>query len=47
LIAFFILWVRGRFPRIRYDRLMALTWKRFLPFRLFFIYYSNFLRWVI
>lgn len=25
LISFFILWVRGRFPRMRYDRLIALT----------------------
>ena len=24
-ISFFILWVRGRFPRMRYDRLMSLT----------------------
>lgn len=25
LVSFFVLWVRGRFPRIRYDRLMSLT----------------------
>lgn len=28
------LWIRGTFPRIRYDQLIALTWKRFLPFSL-------------
>ena len=39
LISFFILWVRGRFPRMRYDRLMALTWKGFLPFSLFFLFF--------
>lgn len=31
------LWVRGTFPRIRYDQLMALTWKRFLPLSLAYI----------
>lgn len=33
-IAFLFLWVRGSFPRIRYDRLINLTWKSFLPFSL-------------
>lgn len=28
------LWVRSSFPRIRYDRLINLTWKSFLPFAL-------------
>lgn len=28
------LWVRSSFPRIRYDRLINLTWKSFLPFSL-------------
>lgn len=31
LVAFFFIWVRGRFPRIRYDLLIKLTWLRFLP----------------
>lgn len=30
-VAFGFIWVRGTLPRIRYDRLMALTWKTFLP----------------
>lgn len=29
--SFFFLWARGRLPRIRYDRLISLTWKVFLP----------------
>ena len=47
LISFFILWVRGSFPRIRYDCLMSLTWKRFLPISLFFIYFRLVFCWVI
>jgi len=31
LFAFFFLWARGTLPRLRYDRLIALTWKAFLP----------------
>lgn len=31
------IWVRGTLPRIRYDRLMALTWKTFLPLSLAFL----------
>nr|AVW86174.1 NADH dehydrogenase subunit 1 [Eulepethus nanhaiensis] len=34
LIAFVFVWVRATFPRMRYDRLMNLTWKSFLPFSL-------------
>ena len=32
--SFVFIWVRGSFPRMRYDRLINLTWKSFLPFRL-------------
>lgn len=32
--SFVFIWVRGSFPRFRYDQLMGLTWKRFLPFSL-------------
>jgi NADH-quinone oxidoreductase subunit H len=31
LIVFVFIWVRGTFPRMRYDQLMALLWKTFLP----------------
>lgn len=29
--SFLFLWVRGSLPRIRYDKLIRLTWKSFLP----------------
>lgn len=32
--SFVFIWVRGRFPRFRYDQLISLTWKGFLPFSL-------------
>lgn len=32
LIGALFIWVRGTLPRIRYDALIALTWKTFLPF---------------
>lgn len=31
IVAFSVIWVRGTLPRIRYDRLISLTWKTFLP----------------
>nr|ALS46291.1 NADH dehydrogenase subunit 1 [Glycinde armigera] len=34
IIAFMFIWVRASLPRMRYDRLMSLTWKGFLPFSL-------------
>nr|YP_009773438.1 NADH dehydrogenase subunit 1 [Acanthochitona avicula]QIZ12680.1 NADH dehydrogenase subunit 1 [Acanthochitona avicula] len=33
-VAFFFIWVRGSFPRMRYDLLMKLTWLSFLPISL-------------
>lgn len=33
-IRFIFIWVRGTFPRFRYDKLIYLAWKRFLPFSL-------------
>ena len=33
-LSFLFLWIRASFPRIRYDRLINLTWKSFLPFSL-------------
>jgi NADH-ubiquinone oxidoreductase chain 1 len=32
IIGFFFVWTRGRYPRLRYDRLMLIAWKRILPF---------------
>ncbi len=37
LILFFFIWVRGTFPRYRYDQLMRLGWKVFLPFSLIWV----------
>ena len=37
LIAFVFLWVRATVPRYRYDQLMRLGWKVFLPLSLFWV----------
>jgi len=37
LVLFVFLWVRGTFPRYRYDQLMRLGWKVFLPFSLLWV----------
>jgi NADH-quinone oxidoreductase subunit H len=37
LVLFGFLWVRATFPRYRYDQLMRLGWKVFLPFTLFWV----------
>ena len=37
LVLFIFLWVRATFPRYRYDQLMRLGWKVFLPFSLFWL----------
>lgn len=34
LILFVFIWVRAAFPRYRYDQLMRLGWKSFLPLSL-------------
>nr|WDA94035.1 NADH dehydrogenase subunit 1 [Apotropina sp. 1 JJC-2023a] len=34
MISFLIIWVRGSLPRFRYDKLMYLAWKAFLPLSL-------------
>lgn len=38
-IVFIFIWVRGTMPRYRYDKLMGLAWKRFLPVRLVCLFY--------
>nr|YP_002735030.1 NADH dehydrogenase subunit 1 [Macroscytus gibbulus]ABZ02046.1 NADH dehydrogenase subunit 1 [Macroscytus gibbulus] len=41
IIIFWFIWVRGTLPRFRYDKLMYLTWKLFLPLALnYLILYS-------
>lgn len=37
MILFIFLWVRATFPRYRYDQLMRLGWKVFLPVSLFWV----------
>lgn len=36
-VSYVFIWLRGTLPRIRYDRLISLTWKRFLPLILSFL----------
>nr|YP_005353020.1 NADH dehydrogenase subunit 1 [Philanthus triangulum]AET62620.1 NADH dehydrogenase subunit 1 [Philanthus triangulum] len=36
---YFILWIRGVLPRIRYDNLMYLCWKKFLPISLNYLFF--------
>lgn len=36
-ISFFFIWVRGTLPRYRYDKLIYLAWKRYLPLSLNFL----------
>ncbi len=37
MVLFCFLWVRATFPRYRYDQLMRLGWKVFLPFSMFWV----------
>nr|UDD74614.1 NADH dehydrogenase subunit 1 [Monodiamesa sp. 1 CZ-2021a] len=37
-VAFLFIWVRGTLPRFRYDKLMFLAWKSFLPFSLNYLF---------
>ena len=37
VVLFVFIWVRATFPRYRYDQLMRLGWKVFLPFSLFYL----------
>lgn len=39
LIIFWFIWVRGTLPRFRYDKLIYLTWKGFLPFTLNYLFF--------
>lgn len=37
--SFWFIWVRGTLPRFRYDKLMYLAWKSFLPLSLIFLFF--------
>nr|YP_010303576.1 NADH dehydrogenase subunit 1 [Quasilineus sinicus]QXO02048.1 NADH dehydrogenase subunit 1 [Quasilineus sinicus] len=45
VFSFFFLWVRGSLPRVRYDKLMSLTWKCFLPVSLGWLMFVVFFVW--
>lgn len=45
LIVFLFIWVRASFPRLRYDQLMSLLWKTYLPLSLSFIIVTNSILW--
>lgn len=38
-ISFLFIWARGTLPRFRYDKLIYLAWKRFLPVSLNYLFY--------
>nr|UPX88628.1 NADH dehydrogenase subunit 1 [Ptychoptera scutellaris] len=38
-ISFSFIWIRGTLPRFRYDKLMYLAWKSFLPFSLNYLFF--------
>lgn len=40
LVMFGFIWVRSAYPRYRYDQLMRLGWKCFLPLSLFLFYFT-------
>nr|YP_009528681.1 NADH dehydrogenase subunit 1 [Cyrtotrachelus buqueti]AXU05694.1 NADH dehydrogenase subunit 1 [Cyrtotrachelus buqueti] len=41
LMVFIWVWVRGTFPRYRYDKLMSLAWKSYLPVSLNYLFMST------
>nr|YP_009107397.1 NADH dehydrogenase subunit 1 [Ibacus ciliatus]AIU40941.1 NADH dehydrogenase subunit 1 [Ibacus ciliatus] len=42
MVSFFFIWVRGTLPRLRYDKLMYLAWKSFLPVSLnYLVFYMS------
>ena len=46
-LTFCFIWVRTSFPRLRYDQLMHLLWKTYLPLSLGLIIISNSLLWCL
>lgn len=46
-ISFLFIWVRGSLPRFRYDKLIYLAWKRFLPTSLHYLLFFLCLKLVI
>ncbi|YP_009421333.1 NADH dehydrogenase subunit 1 (mitochondrion) [Rhopilema esculentum] len=46
-VAMFFIWIRASFPRIRYDQLMMLLWKSYLPLSLGFLITTASLLWCL
>nr|APX40251.1 NADH dehydrogenase subunit 1 [Psylliodes circumdatus] len=46
-VSFFWLWVRGTLPRYRYDKLMYLAWKTYLPISLNFLLFFSSMKMLI
>ena len=38
---FLFIWIRAKFPRFRYDQLMRLGWKVFLPLSLLWLFLTS------
>nr|WOE91041.1 NADH dehydrogenase subunit 1 [Phyllorhiza punctata] len=47
LISMFFVWIRASFPRIRYDQLMTLLWKSYLPLSLALFLFSSSVLWAL
>ena len=45
IIVFSFIWVRTSYPRLRYDQLMYLLWKTYLPFSIALILFTNSILW--
>ena len=45
-IVYLFIWVRTSFPRLRYDQLMNLLWKTYLPFSLSFVVFCSYILWI-
>ena len=46
LISFSYIWIRARFPRYRYDLLIYLTWKKYLPISLNYLIFFIILKFL-
>ena len=44
-IAFVFIWVRTSFPRLRYDQVMSLCWKKILPLSIATLWFINSIVW--
>ena len=47
LISMFFIWIRASYPRIRYDQLMSLLWKSYLPLSLAVLFLTASILWAL